>query len=128
LPAGARRKWRRRQPSVRELSLVAGGYPFALEELTAGISPSGELRIPARLSAVLSSRIDSLEPELRSVLPRIAIAGTVLTATSSSCSAAWARSGPSNSWDEALAAGVLVPDPRGYRFQHGLVRERLIAV
>ncbi|MDQ6742349.1 MAG: AAA family ATPase [Candidatus Dormibacteraeota bacterium] len=146
------------QPSVRELSLgplndvaaaaivqrravrrldsatvgriveLAGGNPFALEELAAGISPSGELRIPARLSAVLSSRIDSLEPELRSVLPRIAIAGTVLTADQFVVLSGLGEERAFELLDEALAAGVLVPDPRGYRFRHGLVRERLIAI
>jgi predicted ATPase len=85
--------------TVRRIVELAGGSPLALEELTAALSTSGELRIPARLDAALASRLELLGPDLRSVLPRVAIAGTVLRrSTSSSPSAEWARSGRSSSW------------------------------
>jgi tetratricopeptide (TPR) repeat protein len=124
-----RRSGRRLEPAtVRRIVELAGGSPFALEELTAVVSPSGELRIPARLDAALTSRLDLLAPELRAVLSRAAIAGTVLTADQFVALSGASEERAFELLDDALAAGVLVADPRGYRFRHGLIRERLVAV
>jgi class 3 adenylate cyclase/tetratricopeptide (TPR) repeat protein len=68
------------EPGVRErIVAAAGGNPLFVEELTAMLQASGgeEITIPRTVQAVLSARLDQLDPAERAVLERAAVEGEI---------------------------------------------------
>jgi class 3 adenylate cyclase/tetratricopeptide (TPR) repeat protein len=61
---------------VRE---AAEGNPLFVEEMVAFLrdAPAGEVTVPGTIAALLSARLDQLEPEERAVLQRAAVEGRV---------------------------------------------------
>jgi class 3 adenylate cyclase len=56
---------------------AAGGNPLFITEMLALATAGGELEVPATLRALLTARLDQLEPHERSVLERGAVEGEV---------------------------------------------------
>ena len=68
------------EPGVRErIMAAAGGNPLFVGELTAMLQASGseEITIPSTIQAVLSARLDQLDPAERAVLERAAVEGEI---------------------------------------------------
>jgi DNA-binding SARP family transcriptional activator/tetratricopeptide (TPR) repeat protein len=115
-----------RPGAVDRILELAGGNPFFIEELAA-TAQSGEVRIPARLDAVLTAQLQRATPELRDALPQLAIAGAVLTMAEFLALSGVEEEQAYELLDQALSAGLLVEDTHGYRFRHALIREALVA-
>jgi len=115
-----------RSPTVERVLELAGGNPFFIEELSAA-TQAGEVRIPARLDAILAAQLQRAAPPLREVLPQLAIAGAVLTVAEFVALSGADEEQAFELLDQALKAGLLVEDTHGYRFRHALIREALVA-
>jgi DNA-binding SARP family transcriptional activator/tetratricopeptide (TPR) repeat protein len=112
--------------TVERVLELAGGNPFFIEEL-ATAAHAGEVRIPARLDAVLAAQLQRAAPPLREVLPQLAIAGVALTVAEFVALSGRDEEQAFALLDQALQAGLLVEDTHGYRFRHALIREALVA-
>jgi class 3 adenylate cyclase/tetratricopeptide (TPR) repeat protein len=68
------------EPGVRDRIMAAsGGNPLFVEELTAMLQASGNeaITIPPTIQALLSARLDQLDPAERTVLERAAVEGEI---------------------------------------------------
>jgi class 3 adenylate cyclase/tetratricopeptide (TPR) repeat protein len=63
----------------RRVQLAAEGNPLFVEEMIAFLreAPAGEVTVPGTIAALLSARLDQLEPAERGVLQRAAVEGRV---------------------------------------------------
>jgi class 3 adenylate cyclase/tetratricopeptide (TPR) repeat protein len=105
-----------------EIVARAGGNPFFLEELARLAARSKEPgTIPATVQALVTARIDSLEPHLRRLLQVASV--PVNAVTIQMLEALGAEPPVSQSVDELCANGFFEPDAQAVRFRQKLVRE-----
>ncbi len=109
---------------------AAEGNPLFLEEMLALVreSPDGNVDVPPTIQALLTARLDQLDPEERSVLERGAIEGRTFHR-----GAVVALSGDEAGLDDRLLALVRkelirpdrpqLPLEQAYRFRHQLIRD-----
>jgi class 3 adenylate cyclase/tetratricopeptide (TPR) repeat protein len=108
---------------------AAGGNPLFVEEMIAMIAAGGvEVAVPPTLQALLSARLDQLDPAERRVLEAAAVEGEVFHGGSVSALA------PEEGEPQARLAALVdrelirfdrpqIPGQDGYRFRHLLVRD-----
>ena len=111
---------------------AAQGNPLFVEQLVAmqAGSAKGELKIPPTIHALLSARIDGLEPEERAVIERASVEGvTFHRGTVQELLPAGARAGSGGHLmalarkDFIRADRSQLPGDDGYRFGHILIRD-----
>ena len=134
----------RRPPAGIEAELVrlAGGNPFALEELTRAAADSGwlhrpeghgpgePLALPFTLTESIRARAGRLDEEARELLRWAAVVGERFDARLLGAVADLSEGETLSRLERCIAAGLVAEDPAdasgyGFAFRHALVREAL---
>ena len=114
------------------IAAAAQGNPLFVEQLVAmqADSPSGELRIPPSIQALLSARIDGLEPEERAVIEHASVEGfTFHRGSVQELLPPGARTGAGSHLMALMRKGFIradrsqIPGDDGFRFGHILIRD-----
>jgi DNA-binding CsgD family transcriptional regulator len=125
-------------PDLVALAAGAGGNPYLLTELLAGLRDEGAVRIsggrarlssarlPERVRAGVDHRLDGLSPRARHLLTVSAVLGRSFTPQDVAEVLGVPPAAIVPGLDEALAAGVLSDTPDGIRFRHELIRQVIV--
>ena len=106
---------------------LAEGNPFFTEELAAAVRPEGALHIPRRVYEIIEARVGALEPRVRRVLQRIAVAGVRFTADEVVALTGLAEPEALAVLGTALRVGLVVEAGAAFRFRHPLLRAAVLA-
>ncbi|MDN5749315.1 MAG: AAA family ATPase, partial [Pseudonocardia sp.] len=113
--------------AVNRIHELAEGNPFFAEEPAAAVRPEGDLHIPRRVYEIIEARLGALEPRVRPVLQRIAVAGVRFTADELVALAGLAEPDARTVLGAAVRAGLVVEAGAEFRFRHVLLRAALLA-
>jgi class 3 adenylate cyclase/tetratricopeptide (TPR) repeat protein len=107
---------------------AAGGNPLFVEEMLAMVEEGGEVAVPPTIQALLSARLDQLDPGERGVLERGAVEGQVfhrgaVTALGPEEPQVDGRLVSLVRKDLVRPEPAVVPDDDAYRFRHLLIRD-----
>jgi DNA-binding CsgD family transcriptional regulator len=115
------------RPALRRLGQACGGNPFfaleigaVLKERGEALDPSAPLPIPDNVHELLRRRVEAFSARAREALLAAAATADANTAVVESVSS-------SAGVEEAIAAGVLLPDGPRLRFSHPLLAEAVYA-
>ena len=112
-------------PAVAEqVWQVSGGIPFYISEIANRVDQDADL-MGAQAREVVSTSLDSLDPDLRGVLQRLAVASAAFDTDEFVALADVPEAVAFDFLDVAIAEGVLHPGETGYSFRHALIREAL---
>ena len=106
---------------VDQIDVLAGGIPFAIDELARRAADE-----PAWVQLLDVATITGVTPATREVLQRVAVAGTTFDTDEFVALSALPAADAYDHLDAAVAAGLVEPEAVGYRFRHTLVREALL--
>ena len=115
------------ESTLSAVQRVVEGNPLFTEEIAATIGQDGSLHLPRRLCEIVAIRLGELEPTLRMVLQRVAVAGVDFTTTELAAVADLNQDELFDMLDTALGAGVIIETSNGFRFRHAILREVLLA-
>ncbi len=127
------------KPDLLALVSGAGGNPFLVTELIAGLRDEGALTIsggraglvsaqlPTRIQTVVRHRLDRLSPQAHQLIETAAVLGQAFTPDDVAELLRVPPAGLLPAIEESLAAGVLLAAPDALVFRHELVRRAVIA-
>ena len=106
---------------VDQIDALAGGIPFAIDELARRAADE-----PAWVRLLDVTTITGVASTTREVLQRVAVAGTTFDTDEFVALSGLPAVDAYDHLDAAVAAGLVEPDAVGYRFRHTLVRDALL--
>ncbi|MCW2877378.1 MAG: ATPase-like protein [Sphaerisporangium sp.] len=121
------------QPDVLALAATAGGNPFLLTELLAGLSEEGSVEIsggrarllttdpPARVHTLVRHLLDGLDRHTRQLVEAAAVLGRSFSPEDAAELVGTAPAALLPAFEEAMDAGILVTTEEALEFRHELV-------
>jgi DNA-binding CsgD family transcriptional regulator len=125
-------------PALVALATGAGGNPYLLTELLAGLRDEGAVRIsggrarlssarlPERVRTGVARRLDGLSPRTRHLLTVSAVLGRSFSPEDAADILGVTPAAIVPGLDEAMASGVLAPTPDALRFRHELIWQVIV--
>jgi DNA-binding SARP family transcriptional activator/tetratricopeptide (TPR) repeat protein len=106
---------------LERIAALSRGIPFAVNELARRAATE-----PRWVEALDANMVAGIDPATREVLQRIAVVGAAFDTDEFVALSGRPEEAAFRHLDDALAALLVEPASRGYRFRHGLVRDALL--